>query len=315
MAEGESTLADEFRRYAAMVEAAMRPLPVFAAEAESVDAIQVERGLVFGYLMLDSPVDVAALMQRLMSASSGGRLGKIGIVDRLGHARPVYRALLIYAWAMAYRVGYETLPSALFGRWEEDLRAWADDLEQRLGGMSLPGNAAPAAQGNLAVEACWIALALYAAGRVLSRDAWGDLASVVFGRLPHWQRDSGAFLEAGHSDNPDTHAFDELAILHAAASYAVQSEDRALAAHVARSTLYCQEQIQADHATTQPWGLFAFVWNRSTRTTGEGLLHAAGIAKAQAGAADAVGLLLMADALYCLRLFDMPKNAPDKSGG
>jgi hypothetical protein len=108
------------------------------------------------------------------------------------------------------------------------------------------------------------------------------------------------------SDNPETHAFHELVILHAAASYAVQTEDRALAAAIARATRFHLHETQPDHATHQPWGLFAFLWNPDTRSMGEGMLQAAaqspGLHAEPSGASD-VTLMLLADALYCLRLF------------
>ena len=305
MAENTSTAADDFGRYAQLIKAALPATPAFTAEAEDAHAIQVERGLFFPRLLRDKTADVAALAQPLIAAAEMGQTPSVRIVDRLGHSRPVYKALLLYAWATAYGLAYETLNVSQFGQWEEALRAWADAAEMRLGQLPLPEPAAApsAAQGNLVVEACWTALALYAAGKVLARDAWGDLASVVFGRLPHWQSEEGAFLVAGTNDNPDTHAYDELTILHAAASYAVQSEDRPLAAAVARSTLFGQQQIQADHATREPWALFAFIWNKPTHASADALLHAVTLQAAQNAAPSAISLMLLADALYCLELF------------
>src|SRR5205085_11090995 len=108
----------------------------------------------------------------------------------------------------------------------------------------------------------------------------------------------------------------------AAASYAVQAEDRALAGAVRRATAYHLNQTQPDHATAQPWALFAFIWNPETRSLADGLLHAqsmhaasdstgsaptGGPAAADPEGADTasspLALMLLADALYCLRLF------------
>ena len=61
-------------------------------------------------------------------------------------------------------------------------------------------------------------------------------AADAFGRLTRGQRETGAFLLAEPSDNPETLWFHELATLHAAASYAVQAEDRTVAAAVAKAT-------------------------------------------------------------------------------
>jgi hypothetical protein len=140
------------------------------------------------------------------------------------------------------------------------------------------------------------------AGKIYVRDAWTDLASDTFGKLTRsQQRDSGAFLHASPADNPETHWYHELVLLHAAASYAVQAEDRPLSAAVARNAAFHLRETQPDHATSQPWALFAFLWNPETRTMADGLLHAA---RAQNPSAHSIlSSTLLADALYCLRLF------------
>ena len=56
--------------------------------------------------------------------------------------------------------------------------------------------------------------------------------------------------------------------------------------------------------TNQPWALFAFIWNQQTRPVADGLLHAASIQSA--GSAEGLASMLLADALYCLKLFEVP---------
>jgi hypothetical protein len=306
---------EEFRRYAAMVEAALPPVVVtFQPQSEGPASVQVERGLVFP-LCLRDPHDPRATeyVERLIALSAFPHLGEIAVVDRAGHRRPAYRPLLVYCALQAFRLAYETLPRADFGRWEEGLRPWADALEAELTGIDWRGpdggREIPAGRGDDAVRATWSALALFVAGHVFIRDAWTDLAGDTFGRLTRAQTTSGAWLAAGPADNPEAHWFDELVLLHAAASYAVQAEDRPLAAAVARNTEFQQRETQPDHATREPWGLFAFVWNAGTRPLAEQLLHAASVQQAgSAGGsstdmADGVSSILLADALYCLRLF------------
>ena len=79
----------------------------------------------------------------------------------------------------------------------------------------------------------------------------------------------------------------------------MQAEDRTVARAVRRATRFHLNETQPDHATAQPWGLFAFVWNPPTRPLADQLLHA----DATARTIDGVSLILLADALYCLRLF------------
>ena len=301
-----TAIQQAFRRYGDLI-AGTIPVDIpFAPQVESDTAVQVERGTIFP-LSLAGRVEETALgrVERIVRLASGGVPSTLAVVDRAGHHRPAYRPLLVYAWMRAYGLLYETLPRVDFARWDEALRSWADLLEAELTNSRIPDGPIPAARGALATESAWAALALFVAGKILVRDAWTDLASDTFGRLTRWQQPGGALLAASAGDNPETLWYHELVLLHAAASYAVQGEDRTVAEAVARGTEYHQRETQPDHATTQPWGLFAFIWNPRTRPLADQLLHAATVE--HPSAVDGVSLILLADALYCLRLFE-PKG-------
>jgi hypothetical protein len=298
MSDSSTTLAD-FRRYAALLDSMIPANRAFTPATESATSIQVERGVVLPRVLKD-PADTAVdVVERLIEATAIGAFDRFAIVDAGGHHRPVYRPLLVYCWLQAFRLAYETLPRSQFGRWEEGLRPWCDLLEAELGDMSLTNVAA--SRGGVAAEAAWTALALHVAGKVYVRDAWLDLAGDTFGRLTRAQQPSGAFLQATASDNPEPNWYHELAILHACASYAVQAEDRTVAAAVARAVNFHVAETQPDHATEQPWGLFAFIWSPSARPLADQLLHSMTIS--QPAGTHGVPLMLLADALYCLRLF------------
>jgi hypothetical protein len=237
----------------------------------------------------------------LTELSASPRLSSVAVVDRTGHHRPAYRGLLVYSCLQAFSIVYETLPRSDFGRWEEGLRPWCDLLESDLGQIDSLIGPIPAGRGSTATEAAWIALALHVAGKIFIRDAWTDLASDLFGKLSRAQTPSGTFLTARSSDNPETHWYHELLLLHAAASYAVQSEDRTVAAAVAKNAEFHQNETQPDHATNQPWALFAFIWNPRTRPLAEQILHTASIQNSNSPSG--ISLMLLADALYCLELF------------
>lgn len=292
----------ELGRYAAMIEPIIARVAPFAAVGEDARSVQVERGVVFPLALRSgwSP-DMSAAVDWLIERSNRPLLEDVQFVDASGHQRPVYRGLLIYSWLQAYRVAYEAMPRDQFGAWEEGLRPWCDLLENLIGDVEWFEGAIPAERGATIAEAVWIALALHLAGRVFVRDAWTDLAADVFGKMVRRQQSSGAFLAASGRDNPETHWYHELVILHAAASYAVQAEDRTVAAAVARNGEFHLRETQPDHATNQPWALFAFAWNPATRSLADQVLHA-GTTQDPAGQ-NAVSLMLLADALYCLRLF------------
>jgi hypothetical protein len=298
----EANLLTDFARYQAMIRAAMETAAPFEAAAESATAVQIERGTIFAAMLNNSATDAGPWVDRLIELARSQRLARVAVVDRTGHHRPVYRALMIYAWLQAFSLAYESLPRSEFGRWEEALRGWADLLEAELGDIGWDETSAWAARGASAAEAAWTALALHVAGKLFIRDAWTDLASDFFGKLSRAQRPSGAFLEALASDNPETYWYHELVILHAAGSYAVQAEDRHIAAAVKRNTEFHLAETQPDHATTQPFGLFAFIWNAGTRSLADQLLHAG--QTQHPGGSDGVSLILLADAVHCLGLFE-----------
>src|SRR5258706_1017496 len=268
----ESPVA-ELRKYAGMIAPLLARPFKFSDKFEGSAAIQMERGTVLPLMLNEVSVEGLSCVERLIEMTRGARLDTIAIVDRLGHHRPIYRPILVYSWLSAFSLRYEDLPRQEFGRWEEALRAWSDLLEAELGDIGWDQTSAWAARGGSASEACWIALALQRAGKVFVRDVWIDLASDLFGKLVKAQQPSGAFLEVTAADSPEARWFDELAILHAAAAYAVMAEDRTVAAAVKRNTEFHLRETQPDHATTQPFGLFAFIWNEGTRSVADQMMN------------------------------------------
>lgn len=300
------------RGYASVIEGALSQSSgePFDPAAEGETALQVERGAIYAAALLGPPEPSAtsSRVEQLIRAAAGGAPPEVPVIDSAGHHRPVYRPLMVYGWLQTYRLWFEVLPRADFVRWDEALRAWCDLLEAELGAVHISEHGTPASQGGAATEAAWSALALFAAGRLLVRDVWTDLASDTLGRLTRGQTANGTFLVPGPSDNPEAWWYHELVLLHATASYAVQAEDRTIAAAVARATDHHLRETQPDHATAQPWGLFAFVWDERTRLLADQLLHASAMNRPAGG--DGVSLILLADALYCLRLFERPNPSP-----
>ena len=231
------TLAD-FRRSAQLIASSISSVPQFAPSAETATSVQVERGIVFAHSMNDPKHWQSNSIERLIDLSTVPNLARINVVDRHGHTRPVYRPLLTYCWLQSFARAYEALPRAEFGRWEESIRAWCDVLEGTIGDFDWPAGAIPASLGSRATEIAWAALTLHVAGKVFVRDAFTDFAADTFGRFTKRQHESGAFFEATGSDNPETNWYHELVTLHAASSFAVQAEDRAVATSVARATAY-----------------------------------------------------------------------------
>jgi hypothetical protein len=288
-------------RYAMLIESALAASPpIFVPQAESDDAIQVERGILFPAVLMRAPASVAqSCIDRLVQPGARD-LSSYSIVDQLGHRRPAYRGLLVYAALQALRLTDANQPDL-----ENGLRPWAELMAAELARVEWPPDpteSLPAAWGIAATDAAWNGLALYVAANVYAEKQWSDLAIATFNQFVRRQLPGGPFLAARPSDNPETHWYQELVLLHAAASYAIQSRDAAVTAAVARNAEFHFAQTQPDHATNQPWGLPAFMLHPSTQPLADQLLHSAtALAGAGGAATSGVTSILLGDALYCLR--------------
>jgi len=203
------------------------------------------------------------------------------VVDGAGHSRPIYAGVLVYAWLRAASgAGVPIAP----------MMAWCELLEANLAKWS--GSQYPAA-------IAWSMLALRVAAAPLGRADWTELAEKKFAQFAHNQQADGALLQPQPDTNPETRWYDELVLLHAMCSYGVEAHDPAIASAVGRAAEFNMLEMQPDHATQQPWALFAFYSQPQTRIQAEQILHTA-IMHGRANL-DAISLILLADALWCAR--------------
>ena len=280
--------------YARLIESALSAsAPTLDFSAERPDTLQVERGLILPLALLGQPREILlTCAQRLLTTSPED----VTIIDPRTHRRPAYRGLLLYATLLGLNVGDHGLPD-----WPHHLRPWIDSLP------NLPDfprdDTLPASWGAQATEAAWNALALHVAAAIYNQPTWREAAHQTFHRFARAQQPAGPFLRATASDNPETHWYHELVLLHAVASYAAQANDPTLATAVARNAAFHMAETQPDHATHQPWALHAFAQHPDTRPLADQLLHAATMVGG-AGGSPAGGLtsILLADALYSLQL-------------
>ena len=284
-------------RYRKLIEGAlMTAPPAFAPQAETDDEIQVERGVLFPARLMGVAVSTIEPWIGRLVTTSARELATCAIVDQRGHRRPAYRGLLVYAALQAVRLTPDAPPN-----WKAGLAPWVQTLANELAHFDSPLDPTaplPAASGAAASAAAWNALALHVAGD----DSWRGLAATTFDAFARRQLPSGQFLAASHSDNPETHWYHELVILHAVASFAIQTGGANLLAAAARNAAFHQAETQPDHATHQPWGLAAFILNPTTHPLADQLLHSATTLPGAGGpTVSGITSILLADALYCLR--------------
>lgn len=121
----------------------------------------------------------------------------------------------------------------------------------------------------------------------------------ALGQIAQRQQSSGAFAIFNHDESPDLFWFSELVLLHAITSAAIEYDDRALLDSARRAAAFHFAETQPDHATTQPWAIHAFVLDPAHVSLSELILH--GMFMNSPEGPGELALLLLADALHCLR--------------
>jgi hypothetical protein len=282
------------RQYAELIERTLcASAPGFDATAESCTTVQVERGVVYPMVVCGGTGVERA--EALLRGALEIDVTRAAVVDRQGHRRPGYRGLLFHAVFRAMAADESGTLQAYAGAWLDLLAAQLESLRW----PELPAGQIPADRGALIVDVVWMALAAHDAAVIGGEAPWRRRAAEAFGQLVRGRQFPRTFLTRTGSDNPETHWYHELLLLHAATLYAAQTGDPAITEAVAQNAEFHQNETQPDHATNQPWGLAAFIPDPSTRPLADQMLHAA----ATIGRGSGVTSILLADALYCLRLW------------
>jgi hypothetical protein len=234
-----------------------------------------------GTVPLESGIVFAEAIVGAMQNSWSSLPAPAEVVDGMGQRRPLYRGLIVYAWLRTAEIAGR--------RWPDRLLRWCE---------SLAANIVEASKRKSAAMG-WDALALAVAAKTLGRSEWLALSSETFKKFAREQQSIGALFPLDSSINPETRWYEELALLHAMSSYAIETRDRVVQQGVLRAAAYHLAETQPDHATQQPWAIVAFLSNPETCIQAEEILHTAGMRDPKQ--MDGISLILLADALGCIR--------------
>lgn len=230
----------------------------------------------------------ATLRAHVRGDGAGSRLGAhvLGVGSAASSVLPSRRRLDRVLEQYARRRLGEPIDEA----WLQRCRAEALD--------ALNHAAPPARLGQTIVLGCW------SERTIGDHDGRGSLLR----RLAATQMPGGAFLATSPEDSPDAFWFDELAILHAATSAAIEHGDATLLAAARRAASFHFAETQPDHATTLPLGIHAFGLDPRHVGFAEGLLHALFVHSPRGPGETA--LLLLADALHWLSVLRRERHEP-----
>jgi hypothetical protein len=267
------------QRYASLIAGCLPPRPEFQPVSETPGAVQVERGMMLPMALCECP-DVGRILQ-VADPLTAPAAARLRVIDARGHERAPYAGLLLYAWRVTFGRIERQLSTEQRGRWIQAFTAWADRPE---GSEDIGGRA-------------WWSLA--------TNGAWSSppRESNTLERLIADQQPSGAFLPPDRSRNPEMTWYQELVTLHALGAYAVREFDFEDAEHATlRAAEFHLDETQPDHATSEPWGLLAFILKPATRSLAEQMLHTVRVLYPDG--ATGVAAILLADVLGCLRELD-----------
>lgn len=170
-----------------------------------------------------------------------------------------------------------------------DLQSPISNLQSSISNASSLSTRPPPV-GEERCDLAWDALARFRADR-------SGIES--FDRIIATQHADGSFFGRAAHLSVELQAYYELVLLHALASYAIESRDLRAHASVTRAADFHVNETQPDHATTQPWAIHAFIIHPPARILADQMLHAL---RTQPGSRiDPVSLLVLGDALYSLR--------------
>ncbi len=277
--------------------------PGFAAEAAVLllgggGGAELDGGLVRG-------------LRRLAHWGAGVRqgLGPPALRDPSGEARDVYLPLTLHLHLAAYAHRFERLSPAAWAACDDAL----PDALALTDAAQACADYAPAPP--LRTLTLWRALCIAQWAVLSRRDVDLELADAIVqpivldpgpeGSLhPRFPYD--AVGPGSREASLDVWTYRELSGLHALASLALLRRNRAWARRVEEVAQHHARLTQPDYTTSQPWGLFAFVWSAGTSHFAEQQLHDAtsyGSAQGPAGEVGLVAGLLLADAAHCLGQF------------
>lgn len=268
------------------------------------DGISVETFRVPGLMLLQpkpEPGDAIALIEAITALSNamverGG--AAIRINDGLGHSRPVYAPFMLSIVQRAFFLHQEHLDAS-------ERKACRDAMGSIMYRLDLPMlYDTPDTALTLWKAVCWLRHDL----EVCNADEAAGTRTLVDAITMTPGKDDALHPFNESEQLLDTWWYNELCGLHALGNLAMMSNSKKWLQRVAQIANHHLMNIQADHATSQPWGLAAFVLQPETTIFAEQQLHeaAAGV-RSPFAKSNTLTALLLADAASHLQRYVLPK--------
>ncbi len=221
-------------------------------------------------------VDGARALAALTEAWQNKPAGELPrLTDTAGHSRDVYWLLVLHLHLAGFARHYESLSA---GQWSACEQALSQAIEPA---RWIEAYAGVAPTGDRVAVVLWSALCVLEYALLAGRDVNVELVdTVVHHAIQPTAKDASSPLhpmqgqaQGEGSPSLDAWTYRELCGLHALANLALGRRNAAWAKRVEQVALYHLEHTQPDHVTTQPWGVFGFLWSPKTRVFVDQQLH------------------------------------------
>jgi hypothetical protein len=237
-------------------------------------------------MLEDNPADHQTLIDGLSRLAAGEKVAGLP-------KRPVYPLLTLHVHLAAFGKRYLMLPDTI---WEVAATQF-ETLATPLREIAAYRDAPPPHMSTEIV--LWQAWNLLQIGSLRHADEDIALGRAVIEQIVVRPVADNPLTEQDPEESLDGWTYRELVGLHALANAALHDRNEDWAKRVEQIAEYHLYNTQPDHCTSEPWGLFGFLWSEQTRMFGMQQIH-----DCKAYGLVGVGRILLADATRCLDEFD-----------
>lgn len=223
--------------------------------------------------------------------------------DHAGHSRKIYYPFVLHLHLAAAQARRASLGPGVFDALAAAIPAAVAPARRLEAHVDAPP--APA----LTTLTLWNALCLLDAatlleGREGAATVDASMIDAAVEQIIARPGPDGSLHPRDAEESLDAWTYRELSGLHALAGLALARRHAEWSARVEQVALHHLENTQPDHTTSQPWGLFAFLWSPRTRMFAEQQVHdATAQGTLETGGLGTLSAMLLADAVASLDAF------------
>jgi len=240
-------------------------------------------------MIQDNPDSYQTLIDGLANLAAGQLITSLP-------KRPVYPLLALHVHLAAFKKRYLSLPDSIWDHLTLQFNQLASPLRQ----IETYRNTPPAHMSTEIV--LWQASCLLLMGNLRHIDDDIALATAVIQQIVDRSVPDNPLTKQNPEESLDGWTYRELLGIHALTNAALLEQNAPWAQRIEQIARYHLYNTQPDHCTSEPWGLFGFLWSQQTHMFAIQQIH-----DAKSYGLAGVSRVLLADAARCLTEFESSK--------